>query len=440
MGNIWANKKQIQSISVLLIILSLVLAACDQDDDPEKKKSFTVGTVMSHPAANESFTSFKEEMTAREYIEGENVTYIEALSLDDLDKQFKVSELDLLYLTSGTFGDEVSGFAQAQALTAGKVPIVVVSASGDPVASGDAESLQLPGKNLTGVLLSSVDVKRFDLFEQMLPESAGNVAVIYNPDNAEVAEQLDQIQAIAEKSGLSLVLLPTLPYAPETTEEAFQTIPPDVGGVFLLKIWGTIPQWSQWAYDHKVPSSSDGYVNLAVPQAMMVYGPSFKDMAREAGRMAAYILDGTEPGHVPMEYAESMLIIDMAVVESIGLELSSNIVRQAREIRRSDLTVYATPAPSTQAVVQTAGAGACAAKTTTMGGVNTICATAPCSDLQDGPGISYSEKSEVASCSSENLVGICAASAFDMYYYDGEAAILQIGCGFMKGVWSAAES
>jgi hypothetical protein len=73
-----------------------------------------------------------------------------------------------------------------------------------------------------------------------------------------------------------------------------------------------------------------------------------------------------------------------------------------------------------------------------MGGSFAICISTTCDQVVSSASITYSDTSDVAECSQVNLVGVCASAAFDTYYYDGEAAMLQIGCGFMSGKWTTA--
>ena len=41
-------------------------------------------------------------------------------------------------------------------------------------------------------------------------------------------------------------------------------------------------------------------------------------------------------------------------------------------------------------------------------------------------------------CPATALVGVCKTEKYSMSYYQGEAANLEIGCGFQQGKWSAA--
>jgi putative ABC transport system substrate-binding protein len=424
---------------VIIVLVGLTLAACGGDDE---EKSYTVGAIMQNPTAGETWDAFKATLAEDGYVEGENITYFIEASGPLLAEQVSPDKLDLIFAVGGTFGaSETNGLTQAKALAGGTIPIIVAPAAGDPIASGDAESLANPGKNVTGLLMLNADDKRFQLFADMLPEHATQVAIIYDPNHSDAVSQLPKIEAVAEQAGLDLLLFATSGAEPETTEQAFAEIPEDVDGLFMLKVWGTSPRWFEWAFAHGVPSSQDGILLQAdLPQSLMAYGPSLVQMGVDGARLADQIFKGTPPGDLPLEYPDFHLTIDLAVSEAIGFEVPDETLSLANDVRRSDISVYASQPMSAASdeITHSEGIGACAGKITTMGGTFTICVTTPCDQLVSGGVITYSDTIDVGACSEEDLVGICSSADFDSYYYDGQASALQIGCGFMSGTWTTA--
>jgi putative ABC transport system substrate-binding protein len=423
------------------LLAALILAACG-GDKKEEKKSFTVGILNPNPVAGDTINGFKAEMTARGYTEGENISYIEAANSKELTDQVKTDDLDLLLVVGGTFGGSASNpLTQGKEVAAGKIPIVVAPGSGDPVAVGDAESVAHPGKNITGLLMLSSDVKRFQFFADMLPSDAKRIAVIYDPTNSDATKQLPEIENYAQEIGLELVELATPAFQPESTQQAFAEIPDDIQAIFMLKVWGASVQWYQWAFEHRIPSSQDGRYSAAIPQPLMTYGPSTSEIGTRAANFAAQILKGAKPGGLPMEYPDFILSIDLSVADGIGFDVPETTLNLAQEIVHTDLSVFAVqPTPSSGAVTQPEGSGACAARQKTMAGTYTVCVTAPCDTLLDSGMITYSDRADAANCSTESLTGICATAAFNIYYYGGEAAMLKMGCGFQSGTWSEPQS
>ena len=47
-----------------------------------------------------------------------------------------------------------------------------------------------------------------------------------------------------------------------------------------------------------------------------------------------------------------------------------------------------------------------------------------CDLAEDGVLMTFTDKTDVDSCSTENLIGICSTGALDNYFYSGEVEVL----------------
>ena len=94
----------------------------------------------------------------------------------------------------------------AKAATA-TIPIVF-TAGGDPVKLGLVASINRPGGNATGisVLTTTLEAKRLELLREVIP-SAGIIALLVNPSNADAQAQSTDIQAAARSIGQEIVIV-----------------------------------------------------------------------------------------------------------------------------------------------------------------------------------------------------------------------------------------
>ncbi len=424
------------------LLVGLVLAACSEDKK-EEKKSYTVGIVDPISTGGELVDAFKAAMLAKGYTEGENIAYYVSVSPDELSKQISADKLDLLVVSNGIFGGlPTNPLVRAKELADSKIPIVVAPAAGDPVESGDAESLKHPGKNITGLLMHSLDAKRFEYFVDMLPDDAKRVAVVYDPDSIGAAEALADIQDVADQAGLELILLDTPPAQVDATEQALADVPEDVDGVFMLKVWGTATQWFEWAYVRGIPTSQDGWFVQSLLHPLMSYGPSSAVIGEQAAVFADQILKRSKPGDLPMQYTDFVLRIDMGIAEGMGYEVPKETLGLADEIMHSDPSLFVIQAPASAGGAPThpEGTGACAAQQVTMAGTFTTCIPAACNTILDSGMLQYTDRVNVGGCAVEGLVGTCSTAAFDINYYSGEVASLKMGCGFLSGTWIEPQS
>jgi putative ABC transport system substrate-binding protein len=103
-----------------------------------------------------------------------------------------------------TSGTAATGAARRASAT---VPIVAVT-FGDPVASGFAESLARPGRNVTGFTAtgSAAYEKRLELLIEALP-GAKKIGMLGNPNRNFFLQVLPGLEAAAKKLGLELAVV-----------------------------------------------------------------------------------------------------------------------------------------------------------------------------------------------------------------------------------------
>jgi putative tryptophan/tyrosine transport system substrate-binding protein len=141
------------------------------------------------------------------FVEGRNVA-IEYRWAERQTERLPALTADLIYrrvsVIVATGGATVAAIA-----TTGSVPIpIVASFGGDPVKLGYAESLNRPGKNITGVGVFSIDLeaKRVELLHELVP--SGLIAVLLDRRFISDSEgQLKEAQAAAHALGRQIQVI-----------------------------------------------------------------------------------------------------------------------------------------------------------------------------------------------------------------------------------------
>jgi putative tryptophan/tyrosine transport system substrate-binding protein len=83
---------------------------------------------------------------------------------------------------------------------------------------------------------------------------------------------------------------------------------------------------------HEVPTIYDAREN-AVAGGLMSYGPSVPDRYRAAGLYVGRILDGEQPGDLPVQQQTKIdLIINMNTAKALGLTVPPNLLALADEV------------------------------------------------------------------------------------------------------------
>ncbi|HHX51013.1 MAG TPA: sugar ABC transporter substrate-binding protein, partial [Clostridia bacterium] len=152
--------KRLSGILVLLLILSLVpfaLVGCGQKQDssqgapaPENKKVVNLGIIqlVEHPSLDAARQGFLDILQENGYQEGDNLKVVFKNAQADMSiaqsiaQQFAQDSPDLILAIA-------TPAAQAMAQATQEIPILITAVT-DPVGAKLAESLERPGKNVTG--------------------------------------------------------------------------------------------------------------------------------------------------------------------------------------------------------------------------------------------------------------------------------------------------
>jgi len=230
-------------------------------------------------------------------------------------------------LTQGT----QAAMAAKQATSA--IPIVA-TVIGDPVGSGLATSLALPGGNVTGLSVVSYDLaaKRLELLLEAVPgvRRIGILVDIGNPVNVEEARQ---VQAAADKLGLE-----GFPIAIRLAEDivpAFDGLKNRADALHVVAnplILSNIVRINILAAGARLPTS---YIAREHVQAggLLAYGPNFAAIYRRAGDFFDKILRGTKPGTIPVEQPTKFdFVINLTTAKAIGLDVPPTLLARADEV------------------------------------------------------------------------------------------------------------
>jgi putative ABC transport system substrate-binding protein len=275
------------------------------------------------------------------YVEGKNVAIDWKGVLDPTDEKLRAIVVD--WARSHTDVIVALGTPEARAaLQATTLPVVFVA--GDPVGTGLAQSLAHPGGRGTGVSMLNRELagKRMELLRQVAP-GVRRIAFLMNPSNPLDARMLEEAYGSARALGLKLTVLEARTRAEldvrlramsrsaadgllVSNDQLFLTNRVEVTQA-VRKI--TLPAIFPFKEYH-VPFKEyhgDG--------ALMSYGPSGIEGTRKAAAYVAKILEGAQPGNLPIEQISSFeLVIDLRVAREMQIKVPQELLYRANEVIR----------------------------------------------------------------------------------------------------------
>ncbi len=323
----------VRSKIVLSAVVLLALVACGTGAT-RGDETFRIGLVTNNPNGLRNVRGFIDGMARLGYVEGENVTYLfsgEPQRGEDLERaieDFVTSDVDLIF-TAGT----PTGIAAHRITAASGLP-VVFGVIADPLAAGVMEDLNHPGGNMTGVKLGQHQDRRLELLLEVAPGTK-RVFVPYNPGDAAAASAVAQIQGVAGRLGVGLVLA-------EARDDAevvglLSRIPDVVDAIFLVPdstVNRRLPDILATAVALRLPTSGPSTAQVE-EGALTTYGFVHEAAGAQAARIADQVLRGADPGDLPVEDTESFLAINLVAAEKIGLVVSDAVLQQAEIVIRA---------------------------------------------------------------------------------------------------------
>jgi putative ABC transport system substrate-binding protein len=214
------------------------------------------------------------------------------------------------------------------------IPVVFVIGS-DPVRDGFVTSMSRPGGNLTGFSFLAVDLtpKRLELVAEMVPR-AKLIGLMANPSNAAEQRVVSEIRSAGSRTGIEVLQLPA--GSANDIDVAFATagqrkvdlmiVSPD--SLFTTRAAHIV----SLAARYSIPAIYS-YRQFVTAGGLASYGPDVDRSYYEAGIYAGRILEGSEPGGLPIMQPTSFeLVLNMKTAKSLGIEMPPTLLARADEV------------------------------------------------------------------------------------------------------------
>jgi ABC-type uncharacterized transport system substrate-binding protein len=278
--------------------------------------------------------SFREGLAKAGFVEGRNVRIEERWARGDYSL---LPTLAAELIAKGVVAIAATGdlaSARAAQLASSAVP-VVFTIGGDPIRHGLIETMNRPGRHVTGILFSPnvLAAKRVELLGEIAPK-VSRIALLMNPTNPNVEVEEADAEAGAKKLGLETITV-NASNASEM-ETAFEQI---LSAKAQALITGTDPivldrreAIASFALRHKLPVM--GFVQqIAAAGGLLSYGPSISWMYRQAGDYVGQILKGANPAEMPvLQPTLFELVINLNTANALGLTVPPTLLARADQV------------------------------------------------------------------------------------------------------------
>ena len=317
---------------VLAVGLTLApLAVGAQQASKVRQIGYLVLSPLADPPSAER-AAFLDGLRGLGYVAGRNIV-IEYRSaawnrelLPDLAAELVALKVDVIVA--------VPGAVEAARDATKTIPIIVPTLM-DPVDEGLVTSLARPGGNITGPGWSTAKLsgKRLELLKEAIPRLS-RVAVLWNPANQGGPRQWQETQSAARKLRLTLQSLEVRD--PNDVLTAFSAITqkrPDALIIVPSALTTAYrPIIIEFATKQRIPTMFAVKADVEAG-GLISYAPSLNDSFRRAARYVDKVLNGANPGDLPIEDPTKFeLVINLKTAKALKLNIPKTLLLQADQV------------------------------------------------------------------------------------------------------------
>ena len=308
-------------------------------DAQQPKKAYRIGYLSNSDRARESIRSEAIRLGLRElgYIEGQNLATEYRYTEGKLDQVPELAaglvrlKVDVIVVAGGPT------WVQAAKNATKTIPIVMVGAGADPVASGLVESLARPGGNVTGLTILNPELagKRLELLKEAVPKLT-RVAALYDPANPVTVVESKKILQVAARA-LGLTVHSWDVRAAEDFERIFAAITKERSDGLFMGGGGPLlvthrKRIAGFALKSRLPSVSFSK-EMVEGGGLMSYGADPADSYRLVAWYVDKILKGAKPADLPVQQPMKFeLVINLKTAKEIGVTIPQSLLFRADKV------------------------------------------------------------------------------------------------------------
>ena len=285
--------------------------------------------IVAHPALDNDSKGFKAALEEEGFIEGKNVKFDRQNAQGDqancaiIARKFEDDQVDLIHAIS-------TPNAQASVKVSKTIPIVFSSVTG-PVETGIVPQMGKTGTHVTGVSDMWPIELQCRMYQDLVPH-AKRWGTIYNPGDVNVTIHIKAMKAAMEQMGIKLIEAHI-----STSSEVMQAAQSLVGRVDAIHI--TSDNTAVSAFESIVKVCNENKIPLFAGDrdstargAVAAYGLDYFKIGYTAGKKAARILKGENPGEVEAGLAEGYsLWVSLKHAKAQGLKLPPTLIKVAAD-------------------------------------------------------------------------------------------------------------
>jgi len=317
------------------LALAIALVLGDLSASAQQASSVpVVGVLMVYRGPGDFVvSSVRKGLTDLGYVDGRNIKVEYRAAQGQLDLLPQLAE-ELMRLGARVIVVGAEPPARAVEKASGTVPIVIVAADHDPVASGLINSYSHPSGNITGIFSRQSELvgKRLELLKEALPNT-WRVAVFWDTNSQ---RQLEEVEPAARVVGVQLERIELR--APYDFAAAFRAAKRKNAKAVMVLFSPVFEQERarlvDSAHQNRMPTVFQ-FESSVVAGGLMSYGPSVPALFQRSAYYIDRLLKGAKVSDLPVEQASNFkLVINLKTANALGITIPESVLSRADEVIR----------------------------------------------------------------------------------------------------------
>jgi putative tryptophan/tyrosine transport system substrate-binding protein len=208
------------------------------------------------------------------------------------------------------------------------IPVVFVN-SGDPISMGFVKSLSRPGENVTGVsdFGDELSAKRLELIKQLVP-TASRIGILVPRNYTGLVGEVERAREVVSALPLETVMAQVR--TPEEIDAALASFAQDrMDGLYFTPgpmFFGPREQLVKQVAHYRLPAVYS-FSEFVPAGGLLSYGISVTERSYEAGRYTGLILNGANPGELPIRRLTKFdLALNLSAARALGLAVPARFL------------------------------------------------------------------------------------------------------------------
>lgn len=322
-------KKKVVAMLLIAVMALVVVTGCGSTDNNSETVKIGIIQQMQHASLDDAYKGFVDGLAEAGYVEGENLEIDyqnasgEVSNCQSICEVFKSNNDDLvLAIATNAAQSAVSTFQETD------TPVLFTAVT-DPVDAGLVESMETPGKNVTGTSDLPVIADQIQVIKDIQPDCK-KIAILYTSSEANSKVQAEQAEAAAKKLGMEVVVQTSS--SSNDIPQVISSVAGSVDAIYLPAdnaFASAMATVNSKAVEYQIPVYA-GVEAMIQEGAIATTAIDYYELGKQTAAQAVRILDGEAASDIPVEtQKEFALVVNKTFAESVGITVPQTVLDKA---------------------------------------------------------------------------------------------------------------